>query len=100
MPISQAAAYYLEYVFDAVSQADAYHDLPIEQARLCVDISDVYYLLGDWEVALERLTDAGALYHYALATATKISAEGMHVRRIQEAIDRLSQKIGGAPPVN
>ena len=61
---------------------------------------DVNYLLGDWEVALERLADAGALYHYALATATKISAEGMHVRRIQEAIDRLSQKIGDAPPVN
>jgi len=81
MPISQAAAYYLEFVFDAVSQADAYHDLPIEKARLCVDISDVYYLLGDWEVALARLTDAMTGAH---ADAPMMLAES---RRLQQAAE-------------
>lgn len=99
MPISQAAAYYLERVFSAVSKAEAYQSRPIEQARLCVEMSDVYYLLGDWDAALNRLADGLKLLEVK-ADNSLLADTLMRIGRVQsrrsvwdEATDALDRAV-------
>lgn len=58
LPISKAAGFFLDRVLESVKSAEMYKNEPLKQAQICIDMSEVYYLLGDWDASLSRIQEA------------------------------------------
>lgn len=58
MPVSLAAVDFLNRVIDTVEQAEDEETTGADLARLRLEMSEIYYTLGDWDEALKRLLEA------------------------------------------
>ena len=58
LSISKAAGYYMDRVLGSVKEAEQFKNDPLKQAEICIEMSEIYYLLGDWDASMARIKEA------------------------------------------